>query len=315
MSKTHHTNTAPAGHSFDEVFSLLANNTRIRIVQALWEFDTPTSFSKLATEVGAPDMGNFNYHLDKLAPHFVRQTDMGYELQQTGQRVVSAILSGIITDNPQLEPTKVDAPCPHCEAPIVISYAEGTLVIHCTKCGGSYDRTGTAGSSGMGVNGTIAVFLLPPAAVHTRSPKQLLQTAFNWDYFQIQALATRLCPRCAGRVEIGHRHCDHHELVDDICAHCCSRYAVLCTYLCEHCGYFRMTMPTNHIMAQPAVAAFYSHHGINVTKLKWVNGQYLTNYDEEITSFDPLRVRLVLSVDDDDLAVTLDEKLEIIEVE
>lgn len=52
----------------DDAFTLLGNETRIEILQALWDVSDPhvdddaVSFSDLYERVGIEGTGNFNYH-------------------------------------------------------------------------------------------------------------------------------------------------------------------------------------------------------------------------------------------------------------
>ncbi|MFT4933083.1 MAG: DNA-binding transcriptional ArsR family regulator, partial [Natronomonas sp.] len=64
----------------EEVFAVLADDTRVAILQALWETeDYEASFSELRDAVGMRDSGQFNYHLDKLVGPFVAKAEDGYE--------------------------------------------------------------------------------------------------------------------------------------------------------------------------------------------------------------------------------------------
>jgi DNA-binding transcriptional ArsR family regulator len=111
----------------DEAFGLLGNDTRVGIMRALWDAfesgtnDNELTYSELFERVDYDDSGNFSYHLEKLTGPFIRQTDLGYELKQTGINVVRAVLAGTMIDDPVLGPTAVDATCPLCDAPIEIS--------------------------------------------------------------------------------------------------------------------------------------------------------------------------------------------------
>ena len=56
--------------------------------------DGPLAFSSLYDRVDVDDSGQFNYHLDKLAGHFVPNTDHGYALARPRRRVVESVLVG-----------------------------------------------------------------------------------------------------------------------------------------------------------------------------------------------------------------------------
>lgn len=92
----------PTTLSPDEAFAVLGDDTRLQILQMLGAADEPLAFSELFDRIEYHDSSNFGYHLDKLVDHFVRKTDEGYALRQAGRRVVEAILSGAVTDDPVL---------------------------------------------------------------------------------------------------------------------------------------------------------------------------------------------------------------------
>jgi len=77
--------TATAG-----VFDLLSDETRVRIVAALYTHrqrspdDPCLPFSALRERVDAEDSGRFNYHLAKLRGVLVRDCDDGYTLSPLG---------------------------------------------------------------------------------------------------------------------------------------------------------------------------------------------------------------------------------------
>jgi hypothetical protein len=95
-----------------EALSVLGNETRIRILQALADAAEPLSFTELRESVGIRDTGKFNYHLTKLCEYFVRETDDGYELGHAGSRVVAASQAAA---NPV--PSDAVEECPVCGEP------------------------------------------------------------------------------------------------------------------------------------------------------------------------------------------------------
>lgn len=125
----------------DEAFAVLGNETHLQILQTLGEADSLLSFSALRDRVEMRDRGQFNYHLDKLAGHFVRKTANGYTLRQAVTRVVEAILTGAVTDAPVLEPTQIDESCPHCGAPVEVYFREEFVGLRCTECAGTYPQS------------------------------------------------------------------------------------------------------------------------------------------------------------------------------
>lgn len=109
----------------DEAFVALGDETRIQALQVLGRSESPLSFTDLRKRVGMSDPGQFNYHLDNLRGHFVRQVGDDYALRESGSRVVQAVLSGSVTGSTVLEPTSLQAPCPYCE-PMTVEFARVT---------------------------------------------------------------------------------------------------------------------------------------------------------------------------------------------
>lgn len=91
-----------------EALSVLSNEIRVRILQALAEAGEPLTFTELREAVEVRDTGKFNYHLTKLCEYFVRETDGGYELGHAGDRIVAASHSATVEEADPVEE------CPVC---------------------------------------------------------------------------------------------------------------------------------------------------------------------------------------------------------
>lgn len=83
----------------DEAFAVLGDETRMGVLGALGELESPVTFSDLYDRSDADDSGAFNYHLDRMVGHFVERTDEGYRLAPAGRRVVESVLSGAVTEH------------------------------------------------------------------------------------------------------------------------------------------------------------------------------------------------------------------------
>lgn len=76
------------GLSRVEVFSLLANEDRLAILEAVRSASErddllyPVPFSRLREVVGVEDSGRFSYHLRELDGHLLRHTSEGYALRE-----------------------------------------------------------------------------------------------------------------------------------------------------------------------------------------------------------------------------------------
>jgi len=296
----------------DEAFGVLGNETRVRILRALSGAEGPVSFTDLRDEVGIRHGGQFNYHLDKLVGHFVEKTDRGYLLRSPGRRVVQAILSGAVTDDPTLEPTVVDFACHHCGAPVEVSYSEGDTRLSCTECGGNYD--GSAGCDrGSGVErGNLMNMSLPPAGVQGRTATGVLRAAATWGHLHALSATGGVCPRCSAPVDHSVRVCERHEDVDGLCDRCGHRLSVRLRFRCRNCTYVQEFAAVMGLLDAPELLAFVGTHGLNTTSMGIDWGW---EYGEEILSVEPFRGRFTFTIEGDSLVLTVDEAFDVVESE
>lgn len=99
-TKTADDSTTPAADSpatQASLYSLMADETRLRIVQELYAVRTDGTdhdgvpFSTLRQRVDVADSGRFNYHLSQLTDRLVTKDDDRYALTPTGERLVRAL--------------------------------------------------------------------------------------------------------------------------------------------------------------------------------------------------------------------------------
>lgn len=125
--------------SIDEAFQLLADETRLSILKALWEAHDPmnpepVSFSDLRERIDIEDPGRLNYHLGKLTSHFIRRNDDGYELREAGKRIMRVVISGTAIDGVTIDTSKIDVACIYCGGETAIDYQDGLLSHRCLNC-------------------------------------------------------------------------------------------------------------------------------------------------------------------------------------
>ena len=309
----------------DDAFAALGNETRMDILRTLAEADAPLSFSELRERVGVSDSGRFNYHLDTVEGHFVRKTDGEYELRQAGRRVIGAVLSGAITDDPVVEPTEIDDPCPVCGAPTLVAFFEGRVEHYCTECAGYYGRdlpsseSATAGdaSSGTPEYGYLGSFQLPPAGTEGRAPGELFRAASTWGLLNLIAVGAGVCPECSAPLASSPRICEGHDSTDDHCEQCNNRHAIQLRFECTNCLYGGEAAFGVALMADVHVLAFLATHGINPVSPSdpATYSAALMNYEEELLSADPFEARFTLALEDGAaVTVTVDDDLNVVEV-
>jgi len=298
----------------DEAFSVLGNETRVRILQVLGEVDGPLSFTELREEVGIRQGAQFNYHLDKLVGHFVRKDEEGYALRQAGRRVVEAVLSGAITEDPAVERTEVGAwPCPYCGAPTEVAFREERVERYCTECPGLYDESATRAAPDVrGKYGDLGVLTLPPAGVQDRSAAELLGAAFTWSYAEWLVAANDICPRCSAPVDRSVTVCERHEAGESTCGRCGRRQAVSFRVECENCNFEQGSIVSMHLAASTELLAFLTARGVDPLADPWNWGW---EYEEEVVSTDPFEGRFTFTVDGDSITLTVDDDLDVIGAE
>lgn len=103
--------------ALDDAFQLLANETRLKILRALWEAPQWTAtYSELKDAVELRDSGTFQYHLHQLTGTFIEQTDEGYHHLTSGITVIRAMLSAINATSDSVGAIPLDSHCSTCDS-------------------------------------------------------------------------------------------------------------------------------------------------------------------------------------------------------
>lgn len=269
-----------------DAFSLIGEEMRLAILEALWRLDTPARFSAVRSAAGGLDSAHFNYHLGKLTDGFVRKTDDGYELRTAGERVVQAILAGSFTEHPERD-IAIEDPCTICGGPLSAWYADEMLAIACSTCGHGHGE-----------------YPFPPGGLHDRSDAEVLE-AFDQRVRHLHCLAKDgVCPECNGRM----------KTVIERGEACCLGVGLRADYRCRQCGHERCSAVGLALLDHSAVASFYADHGISLSRtpywqLRWcVDDEPVTVLDE-----DPWRFRVELTLGGASLHVIVDDELAVVE--
>jgi hypothetical protein len=304
----------------DEAFGALGNETRIAALRTLGEGETPMSFSTLYDQVPADDTGGFSYHLDRLVGHFVTRSDEGYSLTRAGRRVVEAVLSGAVTETPDLPLTGVDATCERCGGDVLVRWREGSVERFCTDCSGRYDRS-YRGDDGTPVrDGYLGRYPLPPAGLRDRDADGTLRAAWTWGNLELLALSNGLCPRCSAPVERELSVCEDHESGPDEdadpCAACGRQDGTLVHAECTNCIYVVGGNALAAVTGHAAVLDFLTDHGYDPVAPSAVGEVEAVHEPEEETvrGTDPLVVDLTLTADGERLSLRVDEELTVLDV-
>jgi DNA-binding transcriptional ArsR family regulator len=279
-----------------EAFAVVGNETRLRILEALWEVDRPVSFSELRREVGMRDSAQFNYHLSKLTGQFVRKVEdedgksAGYEFRQAGRAVIRAVLAGTLNQDPELEPFDVPGECVDCGEGLRAEYCDEYLRITCPECGrphGAYE--------------------FPPGGLVNRSREEVL-AAFNQRARHLACLSKDgVCPECNGRVETTVERANGDERLG---------LDVKVDYECTRCHLHTASSVGLALLDDAEVVSFYRDHGIDLNaEPYWTLEWCVTDRHTTVESEDPWRIRVEVPLNDETLVARLDGDLRVVETE
>jgi len=278
----------------EEAFSLVAEEKRFAIVEALWEAeDGSLSFSALREAVGIRDSGQFNYHLDKLTGSFVRKTDDGeYALRHAGARVVGSILSGGYTRAATVDPIPVDGDCPECGGGLVAGYEEETARIECDDCGLA-----------------LVSFDVPPGILDGYDRERYPAVFDRWIKSTLFETLSGFCWLCTGRL-----HPTVTELDDESGpAGAGSLFDV--EFTCERCGDTSHSALGATALDHPALISFAHDHGIDVWRTPVWKLDWLVTAEASVVAEDPLRARVTYDLDGERLELTVDDDLAVVSAE
>ena len=310
-----------AGPHATKAFALLGNETRLAILLALWELhepgekDTAVPFSELYDRIDYDNPGNFSYHLEQLEEQFIRKRpdDEGYELRKTGLKIVRSVIAGAGVQDVKLEWTEIDRTCYLCEAPTAVSYEDGVLYQVCTECDGFTTRDDLP-------DGYLNASELDPAGLTDRSADELIAAAEIVAYRHMRTMFEGLCSACSGPVDATLEICDDHDS-DGVCSNCGRAPAYTAHFQCRVCKDFHGTTPDVLSVFHPAVIAFYYEHEVSP---RWHAkefdglthvGDHEPEHEMALVSREPPQVEVTITLDDDDLRVTFDETVTIVDVD
>jgi hypothetical protein len=321
MSETHLTPDLELdGLSPDEAFTILGNEIRLDIIRVLWhanathQYDEVSdtaetmSFSELRRRVDLVDNGQFNYHLSQLSPHFVRQTEDGYRLSGSGKQIARTVIAVSGTDDLDFS-ADLDQTCPLCDAPMTAAYEDQWLRVSCTECDGQFGDEAPRG----------AVFLssYPPATVADQTPDEALRTGFYRCMLDNAYLMHGLCRECAGAVSVSVSVCENHRTRSgDPCPACGTRSRVWAEQRCDTCGFAKRLPVEVFAMGLTPVIGFLERRGIDVLapSLEAIVDTLRRDVETAVTE-DPLRVAITVTDGTDELTVTLDEGMALVDLE
>lgn len=303
----------PTEAAASEAFALLADETRLGILLAIWEEQVPLAednsvpFSRIFERVAIEDRGNFSYHLDKLKGRFVTQRGErgGYELLIPGLKLVRTIVAGTGISGAELGPTEIDAPCPLCGAATLISYRQGVVFHQCTECPGNAPGRPELES-------LLNAVYFEPAAVADRTPRELHTASVATTLRQAESFFDGVCPTCSGPVDSWLVTGEGHE-DGCTCPSCAHRESVIARSQCRICKDFGGGTLSRLALFQPAVVSLYDDHGHSVRvraddhEAARRVSELIASHGVELTSENPPRAEVTVAIGGDEVRLDFDE--------
>jgi hypothetical protein len=276
------------GLSPDKAFWLVGDQMRTAILRAVWESsEEPITFSEIRAEIGNPDSGKFNYHLNKLVGHFLSKGDGGYSLTQAGREVVRAVMAGTVTKHPEIGPEPINAQCVACAGTLVVRYDEYGIV-ECEDCGE-----------------LVMWNEFPPAGLDTRSPAEVASTFDRWTQVRFSLAIDGVCPNCACEMRM--------EILDSAGE---SADDIATMHRCANCKYEARVPLFGHVVSHPATISFFYDRGVDVTEMPyWQMRALAREFTEEVISQTPWTATMTVRSEGDALELILNENMDVVDVE
>lgn len=306
----------------EQAFELLGHETRVAILEALWESSrlpdreetddsidwypgtNAISFTDLRNCVGMQDGSQFNYHLEKLVGRFVHKTDNGYVLARAGQRIVSIIRAEEFTDEIVFDSKSIETPCPVCDGDVVLeSGTDRTLDYvfwRCTDCDGLRRVPGMA-SGVLGVMDSLS-----PAGVLERSSDEVIKALVTWTIHRQTMAVQGVCPDCTGQVSTSLVRCEDHDSGGPLCKLCGTVFGLRFHTVCDRCRLPWIIPSEQHVLTHPTVRVFYREHGYEPKGIDFPLIRAETIADQTVLSEEPIKVQTTIEIGGDRLDVIID---------
>lgn len=295
----------------DELFKLLGNDTRMRILGVLWEeFDfqayvtqsqEPVPFSDLRSQAGRGNT-NFNYHLEQLLGVLVEKRDVGYLLTPLGYNLMRAIDTYATFEYDTVSQTPLEEPCPFCDGTLLGRYEREILEVRCRDCGA------------LAEDGNFTFVQLETTTAGNLELDRLLDVGIRNLEERVESSFHGICWECHSTLERTLERCDDHERDGSgVCPACSHRYGIQVDVECPNCNTGGRGPLLEYALLVPDVRALFRRHGLGPADVgPWCYRLAAFEAVEEADlSVDPPGVTYRFALDDDVVAVRIEEADEI----
>jgi hypothetical protein len=189
-----------------------------------------------------------------------------------------------------------------------------------TNCEGDHKTMGFFADVNDEFGGLLFVAAFDPAGLSTRTPQEVYEASVAKAQLRVAMQMVGVCSRCSGTVTASLHFCDDHVWSgEDLCPNCGHRWGFRPMFTCTVCKYESVPDPRVPVGFHPAVIDFYADHDIRICDLTDPESvvrmeRLLRDQSAELVSRDPARVRVTIRHGDDELQLTYDEAVNVIDV-
>jgi transcription elongation factor Elf1 len=295
-----------------EAFKLLANETRVGVLRALFDTDgghvTPTArtFTELYEASDETTTAGFAYHLRQLVGHYLTKT-VGegddpdtYSLTYAGLQVARGVAAGTYTESVDRDPVALADPCPFCtEEALELRVRDNLTTVTCGACARD-----------------VLSLPFPPGGFRSHDEASLPRAFDTHHRNRISLMRDGNCPECGGAVSatvelVGDGETD--DVRPDDSGASDAPPLARASLDCGTCGYALRCPVTVALLDHPAVVAFAHDHGVALDERPiWNVGP---EWAERVVSTDPLAVRVTLELEDELLSLFVGRDLTVVHEE
>ena len=159
---------------------------------------------------------------------------------------------------------------------------------------------------------------LDPAGLTDRTPEEAWAAALTRAYQDTKTALEGVCSECSGPVDRILLVCEDHD-PDGVCERCGREFAAMALVSCRVCKNHHAAPPSTVVVHHPAVVSFYYERGValqyEVDDAERVRerSELVAEHEQEVVSTDPPRVEVTVRYEGDELRLTLDEELDVVE--
>ncbi|SDR17794.1 ArsR/SmtB family transcription factor [Natronobacterium texcoconense] len=272
-----------------DAIASLGNRQRLEILLALAEREhelqvrgNSMSFTELYDAVEVGSSSQFSYHLERLVGQFVAETDDGYRLTYSGDKIVRAVLSGLYEEISEFEDERISGACVFCEeSGLLATLDDEQFVVRCETC-----------------DSRLLTDFFPRSQARDRTPSAIVSSFGTRIWGSYVMLRGDVCPECYGPVDTTVEAIEQ----DD-------RPPYLSVSTCRECNRV-ISFPVEVLAAfHPAAVGFLWRHGVDLFDLPlWEFFEYVVSgrVTTDPVSVEPFEVLVTFTIDDERLRLEVD---------